>query len=256
MDIIDDVVDGVTYSDAETIPYAEPYRHTSKKDEIYRRKAKKNAIRILNEKRKLKAVPDSSDEEDNPSDAETIPYAGPYRGTFSKKDEIYRKNSKRKAIKTLTRTKKTLPKKTKIIKVVEPKENNDLEITGFKSISHPRTRKQLKEKLVARANSAAVQSNLGIDLENLVDVPLLFNLRMTSEMEIEDWLVDNLAINNDEYYIEHKQGTNVFRIRKEPDTESNNSEMVLNNITVNMEGFINTSLLFYLNKTLESEIKN
>ena len=139
---------------------------------------------------------------------------------------------------------------------MEPKENDYLEINGFKSISHPRTRKQLKEKAVAPANSAAVQSNLGIDLENLVDVPLLFNLRMTGEMEIEDWLVDNLAINNDEYYIEHKQGANVFRIRKEPDTESNNSEMVLNNITVNMEDFINISLLFDLNKTRESEIKN
>ena len=147
-------------------------------------------------------------------------------------------------------------KKTKTIKVVEPKENDDLETTGFKSISHPRTRKQLKEKAVARANSAAVQSNLGIDLENLIDVPLLFNLRMTSEMKIEDWLVDNLAINNGDYYIEHKQNTNVFRIRKEPNTESNNSEMVLNNITVNMEDFINIPLLFDLNKTLESEIKN
>ena len=155
----------------------------------------------------------------------------------------------------MTRKKKTLPRKTKTIKAVEPKENGNLEITGLKSISHPRTRKQLKEKAVARANSAAVQINLGIDLENLVDVPLLFNLR-TSEMEIEDWLVDNLAINNDEYYIEHKQGTNVFRIRKKPDTESNNSEMVLNNITVNMEDFINIPLLFDLNKTLESEIKN
>ena len=155
----------------------------------------------------------------------------------------------------MTRKKKTLPKKTKTIKVVKPKENDDLEITGFKSILHPRTRKQLKEKAVARANSATVQSNLGIDLENLVDVPLLFNLRMTSEMEIEDWLVDNLTINNDEYYIEPKQGTNFFRIRKEPDTE-NNSEMVLNNITVNMEDFINVPLLFDLNKTLESEIKN
>ena len=45
-------------------------------------------------------------------------------------------------------------------------------------------------------------------------------------MEIEDWLVDNLAVNNDEYYIEHNQGTNVFRIRKEPGSESNNSELI------------------------------
>ena len=41
VDIIDDVVDGDTYLEAETIPYAESYRDTSKKDEIYRRKAKK-----------------------------------------------------------------------------------------------------------------------------------------------------------------------------------------------------------------------
>ena len=75
VDIIDDVVDGDTYSDVETILYAEPYRGTSKKDKICRRKAKKKAIKILNKKRKLKTVADSSDEEDNPSDAETIPCA-------------------------------------------------------------------------------------------------------------------------------------------------------------------------------------
>ena len=77
VEIIDDVVDGDTYSDVETILYAEPYRGTSKKDKICRRKAKKKAIKILNKKRKLKTVADSSDEEDNPSDAETIPCAEP-----------------------------------------------------------------------------------------------------------------------------------------------------------------------------------
>ena len=65
VDITDDVVDGDTYSDSETIPYAEPYRDTSKKDEIYRRKAKNKAIKILNKKRNLKAVVDSSDKQDN-----------------------------------------------------------------------------------------------------------------------------------------------------------------------------------------------
>ena len=64
----------------------------------------------------------------------------------------------------------------------------------------------MKEKAVARANSAAVQSNFGVDLDTLEDVPVLFNLEMTSELEIEDWLVNNLALNNDEYYIEHKRG--------------------------------------------------
>ena len=200
------------FSDAETIQYAEPYRDPSKKDEIYRRKAKKKAIKILttNKKRKVK-----NERQNNFSDAETIPYAEPYRNTsFTKKDEIYRKKAKKKAIKTLTR-KKPSAKKTKTIKVVETKEDDDdddpeLVITGFKAISHLRTRKQLKEKEIARGNSAVVQANFTINPEDFLGVPLLFNLRMTDEMEIENWLVGKLAV---KYYIEHKQGTNVFRIR-------------------------------------------
>ena len=59
-----------------------------KKNEIYRRKAKKKAIKILtNKKRKV------NDVQDNFSDAE-IPYTKPYRDTFTKKDKIYRKKSK------------------------------------------------------------------------------------------------------------------------------------------------------------------
>ena len=155
--------------------------------------------------------------------------------------------------------KKPSAKKTKTIKVVEPKENDDdpeLVITGFKTILHPRTRKQLKEKEIARGNSAAVQANFTINPEDFLDMTLLFNLRMTDEMEIEDWLVDNLAVNNDEYYIEHKQGTNVFRIRKEPDSQSNISEMVLTNFTINPEDFLSLPLLFNLNMTRESEIED
>ena len=142
-----------------------------------------------------------------------------------KKTKYIGKKTKKKAIKTLTR-KKPSAKKTKTIKVVEPKEDDDddddpeLVITGFKTILHPRTRKQLKEKEIARRNSAAVQANFTINPEDFLDLSLLFNLKMTDEMEIEDWLVDNLAVNNDEYYIELKQGTNVFRIRKEPDSQS------------------------------------
>ena len=137
--------------------------------------------------------------------------------------------------------------------MVEPKE---IEITGFRTITYRRKRKQLKEKAIARANSTIVQAGLKYNIENLIDVPLLFNLKMTDEFEVEDWLADNLAINNDKYYIKHRRGTNVFRIRKEPDTESNNSEMILNDLEVNIEDFIEVSLFFDLNQTSESEIKN
>ena len=105
-------------------------------------------------------------------------------------------------------------------------------------------------------NSAAVQANFTINPEDFLDVLLLFNLRMTDEKEIEDWLVDNLAVNNDEYYIEHKKGTNVFRIRKEPDSESNNPEMVLTNLAINPEDFLNLPLQFNLNMTRESKIED
>ena len=121
---------------------------------------------------------------------------------------------------------------------------------------HPRTRKQLKEKAIVHANSKILQAGLKYDIENLIDVPLLFNLKMTDEFEIENWLQDNLAINNDGYYIEHKRGTNVFRISKVPDTESNNSKMVLNDLDINIEDSIDVPLFFNSYQTLESEIKN
>ena len=64
----------------------------SKKNEIYRRNARKKAIKILttSKKRKLRSAVKS---DDNFSEAETISYAEPYRNTFTKKDEIYRKKS-------------------------------------------------------------------------------------------------------------------------------------------------------------------
>ena len=64
----------------------------SKKNEIYRRNARKKVIKTLtNKKRKLRSVVKS---DDNFSDAETIQYTEPYRDT-SKKDEIYRRKAKK-----------------------------------------------------------------------------------------------------------------------------------------------------------------
>ena len=54
--------------DAETIQYTEPYRDTSKKDEIYRRKANKKAVKILTTNKKRKV---NDERQDNFSDAET-----------------------------------------------------------------------------------------------------------------------------------------------------------------------------------------
>ena len=75
---------------------------------MYRRKAKKKAIKILtiNKKRKV-----NDKRQNNFSHTETIPYAELYRNTsFTKKDEIYRKKAKEKAMKTLTRKKPSAKK--------------------------------------------------------------------------------------------------------------------------------------------------
>ena len=101
---IQDATDGETFSDAETIPYVD----------------------------------------ENHSDVETNQYAEPYRDT-SKKDELYRRKAKKKAIETLTKKSreklkrkapeiriKDLPKKSKIDIPVE----DVIEITGFNAISH------------------------------------------------------------------------------------------------------------------------
>ena len=50
------------FSDAETTQYTEPYKDTSKKDELYRRKAKKKAIKIFTTSKKKVREIISSDE--------------------------------------------------------------------------------------------------------------------------------------------------------------------------------------------------
>ena len=75
-------------SDAETIQYTETYRDTSKKDEIYRRKAKKKATKILTTNKERKV---NDERQDNFPDAETIPYAEPYRDTSFTKNHRQKK---------------------------------------------------------------------------------------------------------------------------------------------------------------------
>ena len=179
------------FLEAETISYAEPCRNTlTKKDEIYRKKAKKKAIKTL-AKKKAETIPYV---DENLSDVETIQCAAPYRN-ISKKDEIYKTKAKQKSIETLTKKSreklkrkapeiriKNLPKKSKTDNPIE----DVLEITAFKHISHPRTRKRLKEKSTTRANPAMALANMPFDPEKFLGVPLLFNLKMVSEFEIED----------------------------------------------------------------------
>ena len=92
--------------------------------------------------------------------------------------------------------------------------DNKVVFTG-QTIAHPSTRRKLKQKRLARGNSAAVKADSAIDPEDYLDKPLVFDLKTTSEDEVFDWLVTNMAVDNDVYYTEHEEGFNVYRIKKD-----------------------------------------
>ena len=81
-------------------------------------------------------------------------------------------------------------------------------------IQHPKDRKKLRERRLARGNSAAVNALFSIDRENYVDKPLVFDMNTTRVDDIFDWLISNMTSDNDTYWIKHKEGSNVFQIRK------------------------------------------
>ena len=117
--------------------------------------------------------------------------------------EDYRKKSKRNAIAVFVNAQKN-----------KTKSNGEVIITGEKT-QHPRGRRKIREKLLASGNSATVNALFNIDTEWYLDKPLIFDLKSTGEEKIFDWLLSNILPDNDTYYIEHEDGSNVFRIKKE-----------------------------------------
>ena len=70
------------------------------------------------------------------------------------------------------------------------------------TIKQLREQKKLLEKKIAEKNSKSILSGtFDFDPEYYLDKSLLFDLKKTSD--------------NDIYYIEHREGTNAFRIRKD-----------------------------------------
>ena len=56
-------------------------------------------------------------------------------------------------------------------------------------------------------------------MEELINIPLLFDLHKTLESEIKNWIVKNIPINSkEEYYIEHKKGSNIILNTKKVQT--------------------------------------
>ena len=75
----------------------------SKRDNIYRQNAKKRAIKTIAQARKARAEETARLEKEAMDFLINNPLPESTEPTFSKRDDIYRKNAKKRAIKTLTR---------------------------------------------------------------------------------------------------------------------------------------------------------
>ena len=85
------------------------------------------------------------------------------------------------------------------------------------TIRHPTERKKLCEKKWQRIiQNCCYLENLTLIPEEILDKQLLFDLKKTSEEKIFDSILEKIPDKNDNYYIEHREGTNAFRIRKDP----------------------------------------
>ena len=64
---------------------------------------------------------------------------------------------------------------------------------------------------MATKNSKTVLLNFDFDPKNYIVIDLLFNLKKTNEEKIIDRIIEKLPDDNDNLYIEHREGTNLFK---------------------------------------------
>ena len=92
------------------------------------------------------------------------------------------------------------------------------------TIRHPREQKELlkktkkKKKEKAKKNSKSIPlGTFDFDPEEYLDKSLLFDLKKTSEEKysMQYWKRYPIVIMLCAYYIEHREGTNAFRIKKD-----------------------------------------
>ena len=90
--------------------------------------------------------------------------------------------------------------------------------TAKTTIKHLRQRKKLREQKMGENNSKLLLSGkFDFDSEEILDKWLLFYLKKTSEEKMFDLILKKILDKNDIYYVEHRKGTNTFRIRKGPE---------------------------------------
>ena len=81
---------------------------------------------------------------------------------------------------------------------------------------HPRKRLQEKATKIAQNNSKLIGKNkYKFNVKEMLNKGQLFDLNKTTKDQIMDKIIEGLPKDNDDNYINHTPGTNVFTVRKE-----------------------------------------
>ena len=81
--------------------------------------------------------------------------------------------------------------------------------------THSQDRKKVIERKMEKSNSKPIVSGtFDFDPEDYLEKSLLFDLKKTSEEKFVNARIEKIP-DNDKYYIEHREGTNPFYIRKD-----------------------------------------
>ena len=70
--------------------------------------------------------------------------------------------------------------------------------------------------MVENNSKLLLSGKCDFDPEEILDKLLLLNLKKTSEEKIFDLILEKILDKNNIYCIEHREGMNAFRIRKDP----------------------------------------
>ena len=121
--------------------------------------------------------------------------------------------------------------------------------------THPRDRKKAIERKMAKNNSKTIISGtFGFDPEDSLDKSLLFDLKKASEETIFDALIEKI-LDNDKSHIEHREGANAFRIRKdEKQGEKNELIQFIENLDRKINISTNKSRILKLKQIRNEEV--
>ena len=103
-----------------------------------------------------------------------------------------------------------------------------------------------------------VLDDFKIKLKDFLNSALLFDLNMTSESEIEDWLLRNFPKNNSKskYYIEHEKGSDLYVIRSARENPKLIKKLIKMKSLIDPPVYVGVPLHFDLDKIDEIEIEN